>query len=246
MHRTQGNPPLLLSPDRGIQRVAKVLFRRLSPTYDLVLDYATLFQDRLWKKWLVEAASIESNWRVLDLGCGTCVLERYLSQEGCKVTGLDLTEEMVRIGQAKKIGCVDSLFVGDAEQLPYAESTFDAVLSCYVAKYCDEKKFAKEVRRVLKPGGRVTLYDFSSPRGLFAPFHAFYVFGMMRILGWLFSHLDSGIGFTFSNLPEIIRVRRWEDGLLEILRKEGFMGIRIKNLSGGVVTALQATKAQVT
>lgn len=244
MHRTRGSPPLLLSPDRGIQRVAKVLFRGLSPTYDLVLDYATLFQDRLWKKWLVEAASIQSNWRVLDVGCGTCVLERYLSQEGCNVTGLDLTEEMVRIGQAKKIGCVDSLFVGDAEQLPYAESTFDAVLSCYVAKYCDEKKFAREVRRVLKPGGRVTLYDFSSPRGLFAPIHAFYLFGIMRILGWLFSHLDVGIGFTFSNLPEIIRVRRWEDRLLEIFRKEGFIGLRRKNLSGGVVTALQATRAQ--
>lgn len=245
MYRTQGKLPLL-SPDRGIQRVAKVLFRGLSPTYDLVLDYATLFQDRLWKKWLIEAASIESNWRVLDLGCGTCVLERYLSQEGCKVTGLDLTEEMVRIGQAKKIGCIDSLFVGDAEQLPYAESTFDAVLSCYVAKYCDEKKFVREVRRVLKPGGRVTLYDFSSPRGLFAPFHAFYVYGIMRIVGWLFSHLDGGVGFTFSRLPEIIRVRRWEEKLFEILGKEGFIGVRRRNLSGGVVTALQATKAQVT
>ncbi|MBI3022644.1 MAG: class I SAM-dependent methyltransferase [Thaumarchaeota archaeon] len=246
MHRTQENPPLLLSPDRGIQRVAKVLFRGLSPTYDLVLDYATLFQDRRWKKWLVEAASIERNWRVLDLGCGTCILERYLSKEGCKVTGLDLTEEMLRVAQAKKIGCVESLFVGDAEQLPYAESAFDAVLSCYVAKYCDERKLVKEVRRVLKPGGSVTLYDFSTPRGVFAPFHAFYVYGIMRILGWFFSQFDGGIGFTFTNLPEIIRARRWEERLFEILRKEGFIGLRRKNLSGGVVTALQATKAQIT
>jgi ubiquinone/menaquinone biosynthesis C-methylase UbiE len=135
--------------------------------------------------------------------------------------------------------------VGDAEQLPYADSTFDAVLSCYIAKYCDERTLVKEVRRVLKPGGAFTLYDFSSPRGLFAPFHAFYVFGMMRVFGWLFSRLDNGIALTFSNLPEIIRVRRWEEALLQSFEEEGFVSVSRKSLSGGVVAALQATKPQI-
>src|SRR5439155_17299209 len=84
--------------DGGIRSTAKTIFERLSPYYDRVLDYATLFQDRYWKSWILRELPRRRDWRVLDLGCGTCVLERDLCTMGYEaVVGIDLTEAMLRI-----------------------------------------------------------------------------------------------------------------------------------------------------
>jgi demethylmenaquinone methyltransferase/2-methoxy-6-polyprenyl-1,4-benzoquinol methylase len=220
-----------------------VLFRGLADHYDKVLDYLTLFQDRYWKSWLITTVSINKNWKILDLGCGTCVLEKHLCRKGCSVIGLDLSEEMLRIAQRKNLDCIDSFFVGDAEYLPFNESTFDAVLSCYIVKYCNWDRLVLEIRRILKPAGKLILYDFSSPKGFFAPFHAFYIYGVMRLLGKFLRYLNSNLAFTLVNLPNIITIRRWDESFDKILFKHGFSRIRSKRLSGGVVTAFWASRS---
>jgi demethylmenaquinone methyltransferase/2-methoxy-6-polyprenyl-1,4-benzoquinol methylase len=227
--------------DDGIRFTARTLFERLSPFYDDVLDYATLLQDRYWKRWLLNELRLREEWVVLDLGCGTCVLEEHLCEIGCDVVGVDLTEEMLRVGIAKRLPCTDSLLVGDAEKMPVRERVFDAVVSCYVAKYCDLDAFVSEVGRSLKPGGRIALYDFSSPQGFFAVFHAFYLYGVLRLIGSVLGRTRPGLAFTFKNLPAIVSVRRWDQRLEEKLAKHGFSAIKKKKLSGGVVTAFSAT-----
>lgn len=229
--------------DDGIRITARTLFKRLSPFYDRVLDYATLFQDRYWKRWLLREAQPARDSTVLDLGCGTCVLEDYLCRVGCEVIGVDLTEEMLRVGIGKRLNCLGALIVGDAEMMPVREKTFDAVLSCYVAKYCDLDAFVSEVSRSLKPGGRFVLYDFSSPHGPFALFHSFYLYGVLRLVGRVLKRAVPGLSFTFENLPTIVSVRRWDERLEAELGKKGFSAIRKKKLSGGVVTAFSATFA---
>ncbi|TLX95237.1 MAG: methyltransferase domain-containing protein [Thaumarchaeota archaeon] len=226
----------------GLQTTAQHLFHGLAPSYDSVLDYATLYQDRYWKRFLIEEADLEKGLRVLDLACGTGVLEDYIEGRGCEVVGLDLTERMIRIGKERRLRA-GSLVVADAERIPFGDETFDVVLSCYLPKYCRTGGLASEVQRVLKPGGRVLLYDFTRPRGFLAPFHAFYVYGVLKILGAVAGHISRELEFTFKELPEIIRRSTWDQTMPEVLQGRGFGQVGKKVLSGGVVTAFWGTKS---
>jgi demethylmenaquinone methyltransferase / 2-methoxy-6-polyprenyl-1,4-benzoquinol methylase len=185
---------------------------------------------------------MKEGMEILDVGCGTGVLEDYLARTRLRIIGVDLTEEMIRIAQRKKIGCMKSLTVGDAELLPFRDASFDVVLSCYVVKYCRPELFATEVMRVLRPGGRVLLYDFSRPRGIFAPFHAFYVYGLLRIFGQMLDRIDPQTAFTYQALPTVIQERKWDDSFGGVLRECGFSEIGDRRLSGGVVTAFWGKK----
>ena len=170
--------------DGGLQSTAQHLFHGLAPSYDSVLEYVTLYQDRYWKKFLLEEADLKEGFKILDLACGTGVLEDYITKGDCEVVGLDVTERMIRIGKEKRRRAeANSLVVGDAESIPFGDESFDVVLSCYLPKYCRTDRMADEIQRVLKPGGRLLLYDFTRPRGFLAPFHAFYVYGVLKLLG---------------------------------------------------------------
>ena len=152
---------------RGLQPLARTIFEGLSPSYDRVLDAATLLQDRYWKRWLLSEASIGGGERILDVGCGTGVLEEGLQAGRGEVVGLDLTEEMIRLAQRKRVPSIDSLCLGDAERLPFADGSFDLLLSCYVVKYCSAPLLASEATprpptrwqaralRLLKAAGRL-------------------------------------------------------------------------------------------
>jgi demethylmenaquinone methyltransferase/2-methoxy-6-polyprenyl-1,4-benzoquinol methylase len=227
--------------DHGIKFTARTLFEQLSPFYDTVLDLATLLQDRYWKSWLIKEAGLGIGSKVLDLACGTCVLEESMCATGCQVIGLDLTQEMLQIGAKKHLPCLVALVAADAQRLPFRDRIFDAVVSCYLAKYCDLETLLSQVERSLRDGGRLVLYDFSRPRGLLGVFYAFYLYGVLRLVGWVLGHASPGLAFTFTNLPAIITVRRWDDGLVEKLAGHGFVTIRKTRLSGGVVTAMSAS-----
>lgn len=227
------------------QRKALRLFEGLSASYDAVLEYVTLFQDRYWKRFLLEKAELKDGLRVLDLACGTCVLEEYIVGRSCEVVGLDITEEMIRIGKEKRNPLVGSLVLGDAESIPFNDESFDVVLSCYLPKYCRGERLTSEIQRVLRPGGRVILYDFTRPRGFLGAFHALYVYGLLTILGFVASHTSKELEYTFTQLPKIIRESRWEERLGEALNQGGFERIEERVLSAGVVTAFWATKSPV-
>ncbi len=229
--------------DGGLQRTAQEIFERLAPSYDSVLDYLTLYQDRYWKRFLLEEADLKGGLRVLDLACGTGILEGRLAGRDCEVVGLDLTERMIRVGRKRRGADQASLLVGDAENIPFADESFDIVLSCYLPKYCRADRMAEEVRRVLRLGGRVLLYDFSRPRGFLGAFHAFYVYGVLRILAVVFGLASRELEFTLTKLPEIIRESRWDEELFEVMPSLGFSEVGRKVLSGGVVTAVWGTRS---
>jgi demethylmenaquinone methyltransferase/2-methoxy-6-polyprenyl-1,4-benzoquinol methylase len=226
-----------------MQGTALEIFGGLASSYERALDVATLGQDRYWKRWVNDNADIRASERVLDVGCGTCLLEELVEGRGCRVVGLDLTERMIRIAQSKRVACVEALLVGDAESLPFPDDAFDVVLSCYVSKYVDLGRFAEEVARVLRPGGRVVLYDFVRPSGPLSPLLRLYIHGALRIAGYLLRLVGSETALTLRNLPRIVEGARWNEGIAAAFGGEGVQTLTCKTLSRGVVGAFSGRKA---
>lgn len=225
-----------------LKKTAKSIFSGLYTSYDWVLDYFTLFQDSNWKRSLIAGASLSAKDLILDVGFGTGVLEQDLENWNVSIIGIDITREMVEIAKAKRISCLKAMLLGDAEKLPFATESYDRVVSCYAIKYCDIQSFVKESYRVLKPGGRLVLYDFARPHGFFGPIHGFYVYGILRFFGKLTRRFDIGMSFTLSELPGIISKTKWEEELGPSLSRHGFQDITRSYLSGGGATMFAASK----
>ncbi len=228
----------------ALKNTARKIFGDLYSSYDFVLEYFTLFQDRYWKRRLLEGVALSPSRLILDVGCGTGVLEKSLEESAVTVVGVDITKEMLKIAQGKKISCFASVVQGDAEALPFRSECFDCVLSCYVVKYCNCSNFVEQMHRVLKPGGRLALYDFAKPQGAFAPFYFFYVYGVMRLLGIFTRRFHRGMSITFTELPKIISQTRWCEELPPALAKHGFQNISSSPMSGGSAVIFFATKPE--
>ena len=156
--------------------LARRIFGGLSASYDSVLDRMTLYQDGTWKRKMVEKLPLGDGARMLDVGCGTCVLEERSNLRGSLAVGIDITSGMIRLAQQKGLASVTLLGLADAEHLPFKEASFDVVVSCYVPKYCDTSRLVKELGRVLKPGGQLAVYDFTRPQGLVSPLLNLYLY----------------------------------------------------------------------
>ncbi len=220
-----------------MQDVSLRLFKGLAHSYDRAADYATLFQDRRWKRWVQERMPRQKPGLALDIGCGTLLMEERLRKSGWRFVGLDLSEQMLRGGQAKSVGCVELLARGDAEALPFLSGTFDLVISCYVAKYVELGRFVGEVARVTRPGGTVILYDFVRPRGAAAPFIQLYIKAGLRVAGILLSAYGSESAFTYSSLPEIVNGTTWDAKIGAEAEAMGLGRSAAERLTGGVVYA---------
>jgi len=224
-----------------LKATALRIFAGLWSSYDTVLEYGTLMQDRRWKDWVIGNLGRRDGATVLDVGCGTCVLEEMMSGDS-SVIGVDLTDGMIRVGQGKRVPRVASLLRSDGERLPFRASSFDAVVSCYVVKYCSADLLVSEMARVLKPGGRLVVYDFARPRGRLWPLNALYVYGALRIVGELLELTGLSVSTTFTELPGIIARSSWDEGFWETLIRAGLSPRAEKVLSGGVTVGFVADK----
>jgi len=224
-----------------LKATALRIFAGLWGSYDTVLEYGTLLQDRRWKSWVIGNLAGRNGTTVLDVGCGTCVLEEMMSGD-VSIIGVDLTDGMVRAGQGKHIPRVTSLLRSDGERLPFKACSFDSVVSCYVVKYCSPDSLVSEMARVLKPGGKLVVYDFARPRGRLWPFNALYVYGVLRIIGEFLELIGLSVSTTFTELPGIIARSSWEEGFRETLARAGLTPRVEKVLSGGVAVGFVADK----
>lgn len=228
--------------DPKMKATALELFRGLAKTYDRTVDLATLFQDRYWKNCVAGWTSAQKGEIVLDIGCGTLLMEERLAAREYNFVGLDLTEKMIRIGRSKGLPGVGLLVNGDAESLPFSDGTFKSVISCYVAKYIDLEKFGDELARITKPGATIVLYDFVRPRGPLAPFLELYIRGAIRVAGILLSLAKKDSSFTFSNLPQIVDDSVWHVRIEKTMRERGFQTLALQRLTGGIICAYCAMK----
>jgi demethylmenaquinone methyltransferase / 2-methoxy-6-polyprenyl-1,4-benzoquinol methylase len=224
------------NPD-GARDIAQKLFRGLAASYDKTVDYATLYQDRYWKRWAIERAALSGGSLVLDIGCGTLLLEERLLHISCKFVGLDVTPEMARIGWAKGLANVPLVINGDAETLPFPDATFDAAVSCYVPKYVNMARLAGELARVVKPGARVVLYDFARPGGISAPLLQPYIQLGLRAIGLVLRKTRNTAAFAFERLPQIVDGTSWNTEVVEAMEDRGFETMAATPLTAGAVFA---------
>jgi len=168
--------------------------RALTPFYDLIQRWVV--RDTLFKSRLIEQAGIQAGHRVLDLGCGTGTLALMVkrSQLDAEVVGLDADPQMLKVATAK--AALETIAVkfdqGMAFSLPYPDDSFDRVLSSLMIHHLktpDKGKTAREIHRILKPGGRLHVIDFGKPRTLYGKLVGLFLHGFEEANDSIDGHL---------------------------------------------------------
>jgi len=221
------------------------MFDGIAGRYDLLNHVLSLGTDFYWWWRMARVSGAARGTRYLDVAAGTGDSSLALARRGAEVISTDFTQGMLRLGPPKfRRKGQDALIwasVGaDAQHLPFKPGTFDGVTICYGIRNVEDRGLAYgEFLRVLKPGGRLTILEFSRPR--FGWLRALYDTYSLRILprvgGWI-----SGDPGAYTYLPESIRTFPDQPSLAGELRAAGFRDVAWTNLTGGIVALHVATK----
>jgi demethylmenaquinone methyltransferase / 2-methoxy-6-polyprenyl-1,4-benzoquinol methylase len=204
------------------------MFDRIAPVYDAMNRLMTAGLDQKWRRATVEAV-VRPGDKVLDSCCGTGDLAVAVAAAGGKVTGVDFSKPMLERARRKapKIDWIE----GDALALPFEDGSFDAATVGFgVRNLSDLGAGLRELRRVLRPSGRVAILEITRPQGLLAPFYRFWFDGVIPVAGKV---LPGGSAYAY--LPA--SVKRFPDpqGLAKLLDEAGFDDIRWRLFAGGIV-----------
>ena len=207
----------------------RTMFDRIAPVYDVMNRVMTVGLDIRWRR-IAASAAVRPGDRVLDAACGTGDLAVADLRAGAgRVTGLDFSERMLERARAKA-PAVEWVH-GDMLALPFAAETFDAATVGFgVRNVADLPLALRELRRVLRPGGRLAILGITQPRGLLRPFFALWFDRIVPLLGRV---LPGGSAYTY--LPA--SVRRFPDAgaLAVLLRDAGFSDVGVRLLAGSIV-----------
>ncbi len=213
-------------------RYVQNMFTRIARRYDVMNRLMTGGQDVQWRKQVIKLARLTSGARLLDLGAGTGDLAREaLSQQpNAKVTAADFTLEMMRIGQGR--GPLN-WSAADALKLPFADKTFNAVVSGFLMRnVIDVSQALKEQFRVLKPGGRIVILDTTHPkRNLLSPFIWIHMHVVIPTLGGMVS----GVRDAYTYLPDSTEGFLTAENLAARMAAAGFKKINFKRLMFGTI-----------
>jgi demethylmenaquinone methyltransferase/2-methoxy-6-polyprenyl-1,4-benzoquinol methylase len=222
---------LTLAPDS-----VRTMFDRIAPVYDVMNRVMTAGLDVRWRRLAAEAA-VRKGDRVLDAACGTGDLAIADVKAGAGlVTGLDFSEKMLE--RAKKKAALDWI-QGDMLALPFADETFDAATVGFGVRNVEDLALGlRELRRVLRPGGRLAILEITQPRGVLRPFYSLWFDRIVPLLGKV---LPGGDAYTY--LPASVKRFPTAERLADMLREAGFTDVRFK-LMGGSIVALHTGTAQ--
>jgi demethylmenaquinone methyltransferase/2-methoxy-6-polyprenyl-1,4-benzoquinol methylase len=212
------------------------MFDRIAPVYDVMNRAMTAGLDQRWRR-LTARAVVRPGDDVLDACCGTGDLAIAARKAGGKVTGLDFSEPMLE--RARRKDATIEWVRGDLLELPFADASFDAATVGFgVRNVVDLERALAELRRVLRPGGRLAILEITRPRGPLQLFYRLWFDLLIPLAGRL---LPGGKAYTY--LPASVRRFPGPEELSALLEARGFGGIAFRRLGGGIV-ALHTGEAQ--
>jgi demethylmenaquinone methyltransferase / 2-methoxy-6-polyprenyl-1,4-benzoquinol methylase len=204
------------------------MFDRIAPVYDAMNRVMTAGLDRRWRRLAVREVVWPGD-RVLDVCCGTGDLAVEAERRGGRVVGLDFSERMLERAR-RKSGTIEWV-QGDALALPLADAEFDAVTVGFgVRNLADLERGLDEIRRVLRPGGKLAVLEITRPRGLLRPFFRLWFDVLVPLAGKI---LPGGKAYTY--LPASVRRFPGPEDLTRLLETAGFRDVRHRLLGGGIV-----------
>lgn len=225
------------------EKAAKVagVFHSVARKYDLMNDLMSAGLHRAWKAFTVQIAGVRPGDKVLDIAGGTGDLARAFARAarvgqpgGGEVWLTDINASMLGVGRDRLLddGVMLPVAQCDAEHLPFASSTFDRVSVAFGLRNMTHKDAAlREMRRVLKPGGKLLVLEFSKP---WAPLKRPYAFYSFTVLPWLGRRVADDAD-SYRYLAESIRMHPDQNGLKALMLDAGFAEVDYYNLSAGVV-----------
>jgi demethylmenaquinone methyltransferase/2-methoxy-6-polyprenyl-1,4-benzoquinol methylase len=214
----------------------RTMFDRIAPVYDAMNHVMTVGLDRRWRRLTAEA-TVRPGDRVLDACCGTGDLALAdLKAGAADVVGLDFSERMLE--RARRKSDAVEWVQGDMLALPFEEGSFDAVTVGFGVRNVEDLEAGlRELRRVLKPGGRLGVLEITRPRGLLRPFFRLWFDVLVPLAGKV---LPGGRAYAY--LPASVRRFPGPDDLAAAIERCGFRGVQYRRLGGGIV-ALHTAEA---
>lgn len=218
-------------------RRVRGVFDSVASRYDVMNDLMSLGLHRLWKAYAVSVAHVQPGQSVLDIAGGTGDLsEAFARKVGPtgRVVHTDINEAMLRTGRDRLLdaGVVLSSLVCDAEKLPFPDSHFDVVTVAFGLRNMTHKDGAlREMCRVIKPGGKLLVLEFSKVAAPLARPYDWYSFQVLPRLGKLVAGDDA----SYRYLAESIRMHPGQEELKALMKEAGFGHVDFHNLTGGVV-----------
>jgi demethylmenaquinone methyltransferase/2-methoxy-6-polyprenyl-1,4-benzoquinol methylase len=223
--------------EREKERRVRGVFDSVARNYDLMNDLLSFGMHRAWKAYTVAVANVRPGDQVLDIAGGTGDLARaFASRVGPQglVVHTDINEAMLSVGRDRLLdeGLVLPTLTCDAEKLPFADGSFDLVSVAFGLRNMTHKELAlAEMARVLRPGGRLLVLEFSKVAAPLRKAYDFYSFRVMPLIG----KLVAGDADSYRYLAESIRMHPDQDTLKQMMKAAGFGHVDVHNLAGGAV-----------
>lgn len=228
-----------VAKEEKVEKVAEV-FHSVAAKYDIMNDLMSGGVHRIWKRHTIACSGARAGQQILDLAGGTGDLtakfSRIVGEQG-KVVLADINESMLQVGRAKlhDLGIVGNIecVQANAECLPFADNQFDIVTIAFGLRNVTDKDAALEsIYRVLKPGGRLLVLEFSKPVSEnFAKVYDWYSFNILPQMGKLITQ-DAD---SYRYLAESIRMHPDQETLKTMMQTAGFEEVSYQNLTGGIV-----------
>ena len=227
-----------VSKEEKTEKVKEV-FDSVATNYDLMNDLMSMGIHRLWKRFMLSQTGLKMGMKALDVAGGTgdiaTLLREQVGESGLVVM-TDINPSMLKEGRSRLLdrGKLKNIQVVqcDAEQLPFDEDQFDCVTIAFGLRNVTVKENAlKSMFRVLKPGGKLLILEFSKPNEMLSPVYDIYSFNILPTLGeWVANDRES-----YQYLAESIRVHPDQEKLEQMILSAGFDRAEYRNLTGGIV-----------
>jgi demethylmenaquinone methyltransferase/2-methoxy-6-polyprenyl-1,4-benzoquinol methylase len=233
-----------VSEDEKTHKVREV-FHSVARRYDLMNDVMSGGLHRLWKRFTIDVSGVKAGDRVLDIAGGTGDLSRLFSKRvgsSGELVLTDINAAMLGIGRDRLLdeGIAVPAVQCDAEKLPFPDNHFDCVCVAFGLRNMTHKELAlREMQRVLKPGGRLLVLEFSQVWKPLAPLYDAYSFKLLPLMGKLLAK-DAE---SYQYLAESIRMHPDQETLRQMMLEAGLARVDFYNLAAGIVALHKGWKA---